>query len=104
MSPPHPTLDLEKASHYGFLKDFQLLYNTWQDIHHKQWSNPVVQVAMKQKQQIDHVREEIENCNVEILRLHTHLLDETFTLQEIMEELTAQNHMITGAVNNFVTC
>ena len=26
MSPSHPTLDWEKASHYVFLKDFQLLY------------------------------------------------------------------------------
>ena len=104
MSPPCPTLDWEKASHYAFLEDFQLLYNTWQDICHKQWSDPVVQVAMKQKQWIDRAREEIENCNVEILHLRTHLLDETFALQEIVQELTAQNHMITGAVNDFVTC
>ena len=74
MSPPHPTLDWEKASHYAFLEDFQLLYNTQQYICHKQWSNPVVQVAMKQKQWIDRAREEIENCNVEILHLHTRLL------------------------------
>ena len=103
MSPPRPTLDWEKASHYAFLEDFQLLYNTRQDIRHKQWSDPVVRVAMKQKQRIDRAREEIENCNVEILRLHTHLLDETFALQEIAQELTAQNHMIAGAVNDFVT-
>ena len=103
MSPPRPTLDWEKASHYAFLEDFQLLYNTWQDICHKQWSDPVVRVAMKQKQWIHRAWKEIENCNVEILHLHTHLLDETFTLQEIVQELTAQNHMIAGAVNDFVT-
>ena len=80
MSPPCPTLDWENASHYVFLKDFQLLYNTQQDIHHKQWSNPVVWVAMKQKQWIDHAWEEIENYIVEILCLHTHLLNETFAL------------------------
>ena len=42
ISPPRPTLDWEKASHYAVLKDFQLLYNTRQDICHKQWSDPVV--------------------------------------------------------------
>ena len=103
MSPPCPTLDWENASHYMFLKDFQLLYNTQQDIHHKQWSDPVVWVAMKQKQWIDHAWEEIENYIVEILCLHTHLLNETFALQEIAQELTAQNHMIAGAVND-ITC
>lgn len=41
---------------------------------------------------------------VEILCLHTHLLNETFALQEIAQELTAQNHMIAGAVNDFITC
>lgn len=59
---------------------------------------------MKQKQWIDHAWEEIENYIVEILCLHTHLLNETFALQEIAQELTAQNHMIAGAVNDFITC
>jgi hypothetical protein len=104
MIPPHPTIDWSQASHYNFLEDFKLLRNTRQDIHAKPWLQPVVRVAMKQAQRIKHAQEEVYNCNVEIRRLHTHVLDESVDLTQAVNRLKAQNHPIAGAVEEFALC
>jgi hypothetical protein len=85
-----------------FLEDFQLLYNTRQDIHSKPWADPVARVAMKQAQRISRARDEIYNCNIDVRQLHTHLLDETYELQQISRKLKAQGHPVAGAVKDFV--
>ena len=74
MSPPHPTLDWSMASHYTFLEDFELLYNTHHNICTKHWADPVIQSTMKQASCIKHAKEEVEMCNFKIQYLFTHIL------------------------------
>jgi hypothetical protein len=102
LNPPRPTLDWETASHYSFLEDFELLRNTRQDIRAKPWAEPLIRVAMRQAQRIQRAREEIYNCNIEVRRLHTHLLDENSSLNNIVLKLKRDAHPITGAVEDFV--
>jgi hypothetical protein len=103
LNPPRPTLDWEKASHYNFLEDFELLRDTHNDICAKPWVEPLIQVAMKQAQRIQRAREEIYNCNIEVRRLHTHLLDESSSLHKIAIKLKCEAHPIAGALEDFVT-
>lgn len=103
VDPPRPPLDWTKASHYNFLEDFELFKDTRQDITSKPWGEPVVRVAMKQSQRIHRAREEIENCNVEVRRLHTHIFDENTDLRDMVAYLRAQNDPIAGAVDDFST-
>ena len=56
---------------------------------------------MKQAQRIQRAKEEIYNCNIEIRRLHTHVLDENADLKRITRKLREQGHPITGAVNEY---
>jgi len=101
LDPPRPTLDWSKASHYSFLEDFELLRETRQDIRAKCWAEPVVRATMKQRQRILRAKEEIYNCNIEICRLHTHILDESADLKKITHKLREQGHPIAGAVNDY---
>lgn len=58
---------------------------------------------MKQSQRIHRAREAIENCNVEVRRLHTHIFDENTDLRDTVAYLRAQNDPIAGAVVDFST-
>jgi hypothetical protein len=42
LNPPGSTLNWEKASHYNFLENFELLHNTHQDICDKPWAKPLI--------------------------------------------------------------
>lgn len=101
MSPTRPSLDWSKASHYAFLEDFELLHNTRHDIRSKPWADPVVRSTMKQASRIKRAKEEIENCNFEIRRLFTHILDENKDLRELDERLDQEGDAIVGAVNEY---
>lgn len=101
LNPPRPTLDWSKASHYSFLEEFELLRDTRQDIRSKPWADPVIRATMKQAQRIQRAKEEIYNCNIEIRRLHTHVLDEIADLKRITCKLREQGHPIAGAVNEY---
>jgi hypothetical protein len=102
MVPPRPTLDWSTASHYSFLEDFEMLRNTRQDIQGLPWAQPVIRAAMKQAQRIKRAHEEIYNCNIEIRRLLTYIIDENADLKDISLDLKTHNHPITGAVDEFI--
>lgn len=89
--PPRPSLDWTKASHYAFLEDFELLRDTRHNIR-----------AMKQCQRIKRARKEIFNCNIEVPRLHTHVLQESTQLLDRVTSLQAEGSPIAGAVGEFV--
>ena len=102
MSPPRPTLDWSKASHYSFLDDFKLLYDTHHNIHSKPWADPVIQSMMKQASHIKHAKEEINNCNIDIRHLFTHVLDENCDLRALVGKLEKDSDAIVGAVNEYL--
>lgn len=101
LNPPRPTLNWSKASHYSFLEDFELLRDPWNDICNKPWATPVVRAVMKQALHIQRAHEKVENCNIEVCRLHMHILHESANLQRIVHSLEEQRDPITGAVNDY---
>lgn len=98
LHPPRPTLDWSTASHYTFLEDFELLRDSRNDIRAQPWATPVIRVAMKQAQRIDRALEEIDNSNIAVRRLHTHVLDENANLKQITRSLIDEHSPLTGAV------
>lgn len=101
LSPPRPTLDWSKASHYSFLEEFQLFRDTSMDLANKPWSSPLVRAAIKQRNRILRAHEEIANCNIDIRRVHTHALDENIDLGRIVQELRERDAPIVGAVEDY---
>jgi len=104
MDPCHPMLDWSKASHYNFLEDFRLLYDTHHDIHSKPWADPVIQMTMKQIMCIKFVKEEINDCNIEIQHLFTHILDEDTNICANLQRLQQEGSSITSAVEEYAIC
>lgn len=103
VDPPRPALDWVTVSHYSFLEDFELLRDTRQDIHQKPWAQPVARLALKQAQRIQRAQEEIDNCNIDVRRLHTHILDENEDFSGILSDLRARADPILGAVEDYCT-
>ncbi|KAE9392166.1 hypothetical protein BT96DRAFT_959393 [Gymnopus androsaceus JB14] len=76
LNPPRDTLDWSKVSHYTFLDQFNILQDTRHSVFDQPWAKPVNRTLMKQHRRIARAREEIACCNIEIRRLHTHIIDE----------------------------
>ncbi|KAJ3740705.1 hypothetical protein EV360DRAFT_57933, partial [Lentinula raphanica] len=76
LNPPRDTLDWSKVSHYAFLDQFNILSDTRHSVFEQPWARPVNRTLMKQRRRIQHAREEITRCNVELRRLHTSIVDE----------------------------
>ncbi|KAG6914387.1 hypothetical protein DXG01_000627 [Tephrocybe rancida] len=65
-----PTLDWTKVTHYTFLNEFNILRHTRTDINKKPWADPVIHETMQKYQQLQHAKEEIIRCNIELHCLH----------------------------------
>ncbi|KAF8196114.1 hypothetical protein BJ912DRAFT_847093 [Pholiota molesta] len=102
LSPPRPTIDWNKVSHYQFLEEFPLLRNTSQDLTGKRWATPAVRETMKQYNRVCRAREEIIRCNVEIRRLHTSIVDEANFFRELLPKLNTLSSPIFGAVKEYI--
>jgi hypothetical protein len=77
LSPPRPGLSWNNIIEYAFLADFDLLRDSRQDIRERPWATPAARAAMDQYFKIERAREEITRLNIEILRVVTHIRDET---------------------------
>jgi hypothetical protein len=102
LDPPRPTVDWSKVSHYNFLEEFNLLRDTRQDIQNKPWARPAVRETMKKATRIKCANEEIENCNTEVRRLHTSIVDENQHMELRLQDLRIQQDPICGAVEEYV--
>ncbi|KZP11838.1 hypothetical protein FIBSPDRAFT_913520 [Athelia psychrophila] len=87
LNPPHATLKAEEVVEYTFLSDFDLLRDTRQDIRERPWSTAMGRIAMDQYFNLCRAPEEIVRCNAEIVRVVTHLRDESAYLQHHEERL-----------------
>jgi hypothetical protein len=85
--PPHPLLEWLKVCHYSFLEEFNLLRKTRQDIRDKMWARPAIHETMRQWLCIQHAKEEIERCNVEVWCLHTFIVDEDWHFTRVLSSL-----------------
>ncbi|KAG6835432.1 hypothetical protein H0H93_001533 [Arthromyces matolae] len=103
LDPPRPTLDWSRVSHYSFLEEFNLLQDTRHDIRDQPWADPTTRELMKKDQKIKRAYEEIERLNVEVRRLHTHIIDEHAQFDMLLPTIQKEEPLIYGAAHEFVT-
>ncbi|KAJ6447723.1 hypothetical protein C8R45DRAFT_850706, partial [Mycena sanguinolenta] len=76
MDPPMPTLNWEEVVDYGFLAEFNILWDTRDSIRSRLWTRPSYRVAMDNHFKILWAQEEIKRLNIEIKRVVTWIEDE----------------------------
>ncbi|KAG1884774.1 hypothetical protein F4604DRAFT_1919295 [Suillus subluteus] len=101
LSPPRPQLDWLKVSHYSFLEEFNLLQDTRQDVREKMWAKPAICAVIRQWLWIERAKEEIEQCNVEMRRLHTTIIDEDAQFTKCLASLAAEQVITHVAVSEY---
>ena len=102
LSPPRPTIDWSKVSHYSFLDEFSLLRDTRQDVREQAWARPAHRETVRQYLRIQRAQEEILRCNVEIRRLHTAIIDEHQLFDIVQEDLKQGDSPMQGPVQEFI--
>jgi hypothetical protein len=102
LHPPRPTVDWSKVCHYSFLDEFNLLRDTCDDVQQKPWASPAVRETMKKARLIQHAKDEIYRCNIEVRRLHTSIVNENQDLEDRLQTLRSQQDPICGAVEEYV--
>jgi len=95
---------LVQASHYKLPWGLQAFVWHHHDIHSKPWADPVIQMTMKQIMCIKFVKEEINDCNIEIQHLFTHILDEDTNICANLQRLQQEGSSITSAVEEYAIC
>jgi hypothetical protein len=100
--PPRPTLEWSRVSHYTFLDEFNLLRDTRQDIQQKPWADLAIRETIKQNLRLKRAREELLNCNIEIRRLHTSIVDEHSFFEALLPQCKASGNPIYGAVEEYI--
>lgn len=100
-NPPRTTLDWARVSHFNFLEEFTLLLEHRPEVLAQPWTKPEVRLAMSQHLRLKRAREEIERCNVQVRRLHTHIVDEEAHMQATVASLKAANNPIAPAVEEY---
>ena len=103
LTPPRPSISWENVSHINFLEEFNLLYDTRQDIRDKQWTKPPVRELMKRSQRVRRAHEEIVRCHISVRRLYTAILDENDLLRTTLSRLQAGDSLVYAAVQDFAT-
>ena len=101
--PPRPPISWETVSHINFLEEFNLLYNTRQDIREKPWSQPAIRELIKLSQRVKRAHEEIDRCHIAICRLYTAIYDEDDDFKDTLSRLQNGDPCIYGAVHDFTT-
>ncbi|KAG1731023.1 hypothetical protein EDB19DRAFT_1912699 [Suillus lakei] len=76
LEPPCPALSWDQIANFTFAGEFDLLRETDKQVHAKHWANPTNCQATMKSFDLQHSREEITHCNVEIVRLLTKMHDD----------------------------
>ncbi|KAI1787602.1 hypothetical protein LXA43DRAFT_861663, partial [Ganoderma leucocontextum] len=76
LTPPRPTPDWSRISHFSFLEEFTLLNDTRNNIRDKPWGQPLVRETMRTARRIKRATEELETVQREARRVHTSITDE----------------------------
>lgn len=102
LSPPRPSLEWSDVLHYSFLDEFELLRDTRNDVRSRPWAQPAIRETMKQYQCIACAKEEIYQCNIEVRRLYTSIVDENRSFPKVVAQLKAEGSPVLGAVEEFI--
>ncbi|KAI6011553.1 hypothetical protein BKA83DRAFT_36774, partial [Pisolithus microcarpus] len=74
--PPRQTLRWEEVVEYAFLADFDLLWDTREDISQRPWAHPTARFALDTFFKMRWAEEEIACLNIEICRVIMYIRDE----------------------------
>ncbi|RDX47631.1 hypothetical protein OH76DRAFT_1456691 [Lentinus brumalis] len=99
--PARPPLDWSKVSHYAFIEEFELLRDTRNDLQDKRWAQSNTREYMKKSRNIRRAREEISRCNLEVRRVHTHVVLENEKLDKAVQSSLAERNPISGAIAEY---
>ena len=102
LTPPRPTVDWKKVSHYSFLDEFALLHDTRDDVRQRPWATPVSQQIIRRSCRIECVREQLIRSRVEAQRLFTWIADEGETFTRVVEKLTVSNSLALQPVLDYI--
>ncbi|KAH9829418.1 uncharacterized protein C8Q71DRAFT_799693 [Rhodofomes roseus] len=101
LTPPRPTVDWSKVSHYSFLDEFALLQDTRDDVREKPWSTPLAREVMRKARRIERAHEERKRCEIEALRLYTSISDELDLSTATLSRLRAEHSPLRGPVSEY---
>ncbi|KAH9910445.1 uncharacterized protein BXZ73DRAFT_108989 [Epithele typhae] len=76
LTPPRPSLDWERVSHFSFVEEFALLNDTRNDLKGKVWAQPLAREAMRCGRRLARAHEEVERVHCEARRVLTSIHDE----------------------------
>ncbi|KAH7908745.1 hypothetical protein BJ138DRAFT_1203757 [Hygrophoropsis aurantiaca] len=96
MNPPRPSLKWEQIVEFSFLAEFDLLRETDEQIHSKRWANPSYRLAAVQYYDLQRAKEEIDRCNVEVLRLLTRVRDDAIDMPKAISALESTDHNLSS--------
>lgn len=102
MTPPRPTVDWQKVSHYSFLDEFALLQDANDDVRQRPWASPVGQQILRRSRRLERAREQIVRSRVEAQRLYTWIVDENEAFARIVEDLNTSNPNMLPPVLDYI--
>ena len=98
------TLDWSEVSHVRYIEEFALLRETRPEVSEKPWISNSGRLALQKYRRIKRAREEITRLNVEVRRLHTTILDESITMNQVLARLREEASPILVAAQSSSSC
>lgn len=102
LTPPRPTVDWQKVSHYSFLDEFALLHDANDDVRQRPWASPVGQQILRRCRRLDRAREQIVRSHVEAQRLFTWIADENEAFARVVQDLNTSGSKVLTPVLDYV--
>lgn len=96
-----PQVDWERVSQYSFLEDFALLRETRQQIQEQPWTGVEARKMVQQYRRWQRAQEELQRLNVEVRRLHTHIIDEKSHVNTTIHTLTLADSPYSGPLRDW---
>ncbi|KAJ3551538.1 hypothetical protein NM688_g4647 [Phlebia brevispora] len=101
LTPPKEPLDWDTVADCNFIEEFNMLDASRTDVARWPWCTIKIREAMKLHHRIAHAHEELQQCAVELRRLHTAIRNEPHLFRRVFMDLDAANDPLHGAVFEF---
>jgi len=101
LQPPHPTLSWQQVVDYTFLGEFDLLRNSRRDVHNEDWAKSECHELTTRYMELSHMREEIDQLNVEVKCLRTYMHYEALDYEAAISNLAVTDEALTTEVSQW---
>lgn len=102
MTPPAPTVNWKKVSHFTFLEQFSHLLDNRAELREKPWARPEVREAMRLYRRIDRAGEELNAVYRESRRVHTHVRDEEILFRSALAKAEQERSALLPALREYI--